>query len=387
VNESSNQRLLRLSLKLHLAEGVGAVTFRRLTKAFEGIEGVWDASPRQWRQVEGVGEKTAAAIASVTDDAVEEELEEARRRGVNILCASDADYPEALRSIHDPPSVLYVRGSLRATDALAVGVVGSRRCTHYGMEQGERFGQLLGRAGFTLISGGARGIDTAAHRGALAGNGRTVAVMGCGLSSEYPPENSELFERIVSEDRGAIVSELPMHTAVVGRNFPMRNRIISGLSLGVLVVEAARRSGSLITARVSAEQGRVVFALPGRVDSPLSQGANELIRDGAILVQNLDDVLEHLGEVGEKMSVEEPNQTEELLPPNLDASERTLLEALAEGARSLDELVRQTGLPSGKAASILTMLVLRGLVEQRPGNVFARKRRKRAGDREIRQGS
>ncbi|HAU38113.1 MAG TPA: DNA-protecting protein DprA [Phycisphaerales bacterium] len=360
---------LRAALRLHLAEGVGAVTYRRLIEAFGGPAETLAAGAGQWRRVEGVGEKTSAAIAAVTDEQVDEELAEAERRGARILCQSDADFPAALRTIYDCPAALYVLGELHPSDAVAVGVVGSRRCTHYGQEQSARFGQLLGRAGFTVVSGGARGIDAAAHRGALDAGGRTVAVMGCGLASLYPPENAALFGRIVDEGRGAIVSELPMRTAVLGGNFPTRNRIISGLSLGVLVVEAARRSGSLHTARESAEQGRVVFALPGRVDSSLSQGTNDLIRNGAILVQNLDDLLEHLGEVGEKMQIDEPAA---VVPHGMDDVERKLYAALEEGSLGLDELVRRTGIASGQAASAMTMLVLKGAVVQRAGNVFAR---------------
>lgn len=201
--------------------------------------------------------------------------------------------------------------------------------------------------------------------------------MGCGLAKTYPPENEKLFEQIVREGRGAIVSELPMRTAVLAGNFPTRNRIISGLSLGVVVVEAARRSGSLITAREAAEQGKVVFAVPGPVDSPLSQGTNELIRNGSILVQDLDDVLEHLGEVGARMSpAEAPAQA--VLPFALSEVEARLIEALAPGPLSLDELVRATGLPSGQAASSMTMLVLKGAVMQQAGNVFSRKAAGRA---------
>jgi len=363
---------LRSYLKLHLAEGVGSILFWRLTEFFGGVEAAASAWPSQLRKVQGVGETTAAAIAGIDGKLIDQELQEADRHGVEIICHEDPTYPAALKAVMNPPPVLYVRGRLEPADALAVGVVGSRRCTYYGAEQAERFGQLLGRAGFTVVSGGARGIDTAAHRGALAVGGRTVAVMGCGLSRTYPSENAELFDQIVSEDRGALVSELPMRTAVLSGNFPTRNRIISGLSLGVLIIEASRRSGALITAAEAAEQGREVFALPGRVDSPLSWGANRLIREGAILVQDLDDLLEHLGQVGEKMR---PAEAPQAPPPpaTLSKAETALLEALSAGPLSLDELVRRTGMDSGQAAATMTMLVLKGQLVQRPGNVFARK--------------
>jgi len=364
---------VRAYLRLHLAEGIGAVTFGKLTAAFGGVEPALAAGSAQWRRVEGVGSKKIDAILAVTDELIDQELSAAAQHNATILCIEDDAYPKALKTIHDPPPVLYVQGQLRATDAVAMGIVGSRRCTHYGSDQAERFGQLLGRAAFTVVSGGARGIDTAAHRGALTAGGRTIAVMGCGLATVYPPENAELFQRIIAEDAGAIVSEIPMLRGVESRNFPKRNRIISGLSLGVLIVEAAKRSGSLITAREANEQGRTVFALPGRVDSPLSHGTNGLIRDGVSLVQNLDDILDQLGEVGEKMAIEE--QPEPPMPAGLTESEQRLVAALGQGERSLDELVRETGITSGGAASAMTMLVLKGLVVQRPGNVFARKRR------------
>jgi DNA processing protein len=363
--------LKRLHLRLHLAEGVGAITFRRLVDAFGGAEQVFAAGPGKWQGVDGVGPKTAGAMAAVTDEQIDEELAEAEKRGVRILLSDDAEYPAALKTIYDWPGVLYVRGELRPSDAIALGVVGSRHCTHYGAEQAERFGQLLGRAGFTIVSGGARGIDTAAHRGALAAGGRTVAVMGCGLAQTYPPENAKLFDQIVSDGRGAIISELPMRTAVLPGNFPTRNRIISGMSLGVLVVEAARHSGALITAKEGAEQGRTVFAVPGRVDSTMSQGTHELIRGGAVLVQGLEDILDQLGEVGSKMAPQEAESSPMLPLAGLDQTETLLLDILKEGPLSLDELVRRSGLDSGKVASSMTMLVIKGAVVQQPGSVFA----------------
>ncbi|HUT60627.1 MAG TPA: DNA-processing protein DprA [Phycisphaerae bacterium] len=368
----TEQDRLRCCLRLHLADGVGAVLFARLVEAFGDAEAVFRAGPAEWRRVEGVGDKTAAAIAAVNDEQINEELALAAEHGAAILTAEDEPYPAVLKRIYDPPGVLYVRGRLEAADALAVGIVGARRSSHYGLEQGQRFAELLGRAGFTIVSGGARGIDTAAHRGALAAGGRTIAVMGCGLAQTYPPENDKLFEQIVADGRGAIVSELPMRTAVLAGSFPTRNRIISGLSLGVLVVEAARRSGSLITARLAAEQGRAVFAVPGRVDSPSSQGVNELIRDGATLVQNLDDVLAELGHVGAKMAPEAADV--QALPQTLDATESKLANMLSDGPLTLDELAQRSGLDSGRVASSMTMLVLKGVAVQRPGNVFDRRR-------------
>jgi len=364
---------LRAYLRLHLAEGIGAVLFRRLVETFGGAAEALAAGRAGWLRVDGIGPKLAESIGAVGDEQIDAELAGAEARGVAILCEADEAYPAALRSIYDPPPVLYVRGRLEAADAVALGVVGSRRCTHYGLEQAERFGELLGRAGFTVVSGGARGIDTAAHRGALRAGGRTIAVMGCGLGVDYPPENAGLFEQIAADGCGAVVSELPMRTAVLAGNFHTRNRIISGLSLGVLVVEAPRRSGALITARQAAEQGREVFAVPGRVDSPMARGVNELIRDGAILTQDLDDVLEHLGAVGAKMAPADRQPGRFVTPPGLSAAEQKLLSALRDGELGVDELVRRSGLPSAQVVSSMTMLVLKGAVSQRPGNIFALK--------------
>ena len=381
---NSDNTHLRAALRLHLAEGVGAITYGKLVAAFGSAEAVTQAAPELWQRVEGIGPKTARVMAAVTDQDVDEELAAAEQMGATIIALGDDCYPRSLANIHDPPAVLYVRGQLRDSDAVAMGMVGSRHCTHYGLEQAGRFAELLGRAGFTVISGGARGIDTAAHRGAMNVGGRTIAVMGCGLGTHFPPENAELFESIVADGRGALVSELPMRTAVLAGNFPTRNRIISGMSLGVLVVEAARRSGSLITARQAAEQGKTVFAVPGRVDSAMSQGTNDLIRNGSILTQGLEDILEHLGEVGQSMqdslAGSSPGRSASasgagpLFEIKMDDTEKKLYDALAQGPRSLDELVRLCRLDTGRAAAAMTMLAIKGAISQQPGNVFARKR-------------
>ncbi len=360
----------RMYLRLHLADGVGAITIRRLIEHFGNIEAAVNASAGQLRRVEGIGEKTAAAIADVDESVVDEELALTAENGTAVLCVEDSSYPAALKKIYDPPPVLYVRGEITEVDAVALAVVGSRRCSHYGLEQADRFGGLLGRAGFTVVSGGARGIDTAAHRGALAAGGRTIAVMGCGLSEMYPRENKKLFEQIIADGRGAIISELPMRIGIKGQNFPKRNRIISGLSLGVLVVEAARRSGSLITARLALEQSKEIFALPGRVDSPFSAGTNSLIAaNSAALVQNIEDILDGLDRVGEVLKDEgaaEPVARH----VELTGTETALMEHLLAAELSLDELIRRSGLPSSEATAAMTMLAIKGVVAQKPGGLF-----------------
>ncbi|KPK81753.1 MAG: hypothetical protein AMJ81_10315, partial [Phycisphaerae bacterium SM23_33] len=332
-------------LRLRLAEGVGPLTFRRLLDRFGDVEGVFRASPGGLERVDGIGAKTAAAIAAVDDAAVDEELALASEAGASILCLEDPCYPPGLKHLGDAPPVLYVLGELIEADAVALAVVGSRRCTYYGLEQAERFGSLLGRAGFTVISGGARGIDAAAHRGALAAGGRTVAVMGCGLARLYPPDNQKLFRQILDEGRGAVVSELPMRIDVKAGNFPQRNRMIAGMSLGVLVIEAARRSGSLITARLAVEQAKEVFALPGRVDSPFSAGTNQLIADGAAaLVQNLEDILDRLDRVGATLKA--AGATEPVKPEvELTCIEAKIMKQLTAMELPLDELVRRSDLP------------------------------------------
>ena len=369
---------IRSILRITLADGVGPVIFRRLIEAFGDIDSVVAAGGVQWTRVKGIGPKIRAGLEAVTEATVDEELALAEKLGVTLLTADDECFPPALKQLVDCPPLIYVRGRLLMTDATAIGIVGSRNCTHYGLEQAQRFGGLLGRAGFTVASGGARGIDTASHRGAMDAGGRTVAVMGCGLATLYPPENAELFSRIASEDCGAILSELPLRTEIRAGHFHSRNRIISGMSLGVLVVEAARRSGSLITARQATQQNREVFAIPGHVDSPLSAGTNELIREGAILTTCLEDMLEHLGGVGEtiqgQIDAEAPEP--DTIPTNLDATETLLLTALkSDGAMHVDALATHTGLESASVISAMTMLVLKGHVAQQPGNIFAFKSR------------
>jgi len=365
----------RMYVRLNLAEGVGAVKIRRLIEHFGNIEEIFKSNANQLQQIDGIGPKLAHAITSISDDDVEKELALAEKHAARILCIEDSDYPVALKRIYDPPPVLYVRGRLDQADAVALAVVGARRCTHYGLEQSGRFAGLLARAGFTVVSGGARGIDAAAHRGAISAGGRTIAVMGCGLAKTYPPENKNLFDEIVSQDKSAIISELPMSVEVKGQNFPKRNRIIAGLALGVLVVEASRRSGSLITARLALEQGKEVFAIPGKVDSPFSSGTNALIaRGSAALVSSLEDILENLDHLGEVITEQGPIIESPVRNIALNEKEAALMEHLSSDELSLDELIRRSGLTAGEVSAMMTMLAIKGMITRQPDGTFTANR-------------
>ncbi len=370
----------RQYLALHLTSDVGPVRLRNLLDRFGAIDAVLDASMAELQHAEGIGPRTAEAIFRArSDDAVDREIEQAASLGVRIVCGEDADFPAPLRNITDPPICLYITGTLEPTDAVGIAVVGTRRCSHYGREQARRFGEMLAGAGFTIVSGLARGIDGEAHHGALQAGGRTVAVLGHGLSTIYPAEHAALADRVTSS--GALVSEYPLGASPEAGNFPRRNRIITGLSLGVIVVEAGKRSGALITARLAHDYNREVFAIPGRVDRPQdTAGVHALIRDGqAKLVTCLEDVLDELGEVGEIMGrfdtrerPQRPSATKD--PPPLadfSADENAVLNAVRDGAEEVDSILSRTGLDSAKTLSALTSLRLKGAIRQEPGHRFA----------------
>lgn len=363
-------------LRLHLADGVGPITFGRMIKYFGHIDRALGATAAELRCLERVGGRTAETIARSRDAApVEQELALAAQHGIRVICRDDEDYPVGLRHIPDPPICLYVKGTLLKADPVALAVVGSRRATHYGHEQARRFGQLLGQVGLTVVSGLARGIDSAAHRGALDVDGRTIAVLGNGLADIYPPEHRPLADEIAAH--GAVITELPMTTAPEAGNFPKRNRIIAGLGLGVLVIEGARNSGALITARLANEYNREVFALPGRVDLPNSTGPNTLIRNShAKLITCLEDILDELGEAGAVLAGKEVKDATALpaarpAPANLSETEKQVLAVLTrDEAVAIDAVCQLAKLEPAQVASALTTLQLKGAVKQLPGSVF-----------------
>lgn len=392
-------------LTLTLTPGVGVTLIGRCIEAFGSAEATLGASAAQLAGLERIGQKKAGEIRRGIDavrsgDALRRELDAIESHGARLLCLDDADYPRLLKHTPDPPRLLWVRGELRDEDALAVGVVGARKCTAYGREQADRFGAACADAGLTVVSGGAYGVDIAAHRAVLRVKGRTVAVLGSGLAKPYPEPHVADFERIVGEGCGAVVSELPMLAPPMAENFPRRNRIISGLSLGVLVIEAAKRSGALITARKCVdEHGREVMAVPGRVDSPMSEGCHQMLREGwAKLVTNVGDVLECLGEAGEMLRVgmerKELASTQaslgaggevdgfakpqgaaagvSLFEVNLSEGQRCIVDAL-DAPRSLDEITQRVALPVAQVQVELTMLELRGAVRRENGR-FVRRR-------------
>lgn len=372
--------IARKYLRLHLCRGVGSIRSAQLVRELGGIDAVLAASVAELARVRGVGPETAGSIVNGRHpDNADREIELCNKKGVHLLCVEDPDYPALLKRIEDPPACLYVRGQLEPEDAVAFGIVGARHATHYGVEQAERFGARAAAAGMTVVSGMARGVDTAAHRGALVANGRTIAVIGCGLTYLYPPDAIELAERIA--ESGAILSELPMEVAPDSKNFPPRNRIIAGLSLGVLVVEAAKRSGALISARLATEYNREVFVLPGRVDMPQSAGCHALIQKGeGLLVTCFEDVLDGFGEVGDVLR--KPTEDDDKEGGNgsskhvsmvtLSDDEAHVYEAIGDEPAPIEAICERSGLPASRVAIALTTLQLKAVVRRAPGELFYR---------------
>ena len=357
---------------LNLVPGLQPARAIRLAEALGGADGVFRADPARLRAIRGLSPETVHNIVTFPwRSKANDEITQSNNRKFHILTYASDLYPARLRNIPDPPPVLYVHGELLPGDDLCVGVVGSRSPSPYGLGAAADLGRDLARRGVTVVSGMAKGADSAAHQGALDGGGRTVAVLGSGLDVPYPRRNRRLMERIAR--RGAAVSEFPLGTRPAPWNFPRRNRVIAGMTLGTVVIEAAARSGSLITAELALEGGREVFAVPGRVTSPRSEGTNSLIRDGARLARSAADVIDDLPAEWRERARPEPRSLDPRLVAGLDEGETRVLAQLDPDEPMLvDALARDVGLPHGRLLDALLSLEMRRLVRAVPGGRYMR---------------
>ncbi len=358
--------------------GFKQALFKRLIEQFATPEKVLQA-PLQELIKAGLPPETAKSIKNFNkDDEVNKGIALIKEKGVNFSAIGEKDYPPNLLQIHDPPPCLYHKGDINKDDSLAIAIVGARHATHYGITIAERIAGELAARGITIVSGMARGIDTAAHRGALKGGGRTIAVLGSGLDVIYPAENTKLFQEITHN--GAVISEFPLSTPPLPRNFPMRNRVISGLSLGTLVIEASLKSGSLITAQMALDQGREVFAVPGNINSKTSRGTNKLIKDGAKLVECTDDILEELTSqlnlpattrnVSKKATSEVRIRQDRTSTLNPD--EKSVWNCLSDDPKHIDKIINENQLKGGSIYAILLNLELKSLIQEHPGKYYSR---------------
>jgi DNA processing protein len=351
---------------------------RLLLERFGSPAGVFAASPAEIAGVGRLGKRLATTIHALAGTSeADEVIALCRKRGVDIVIEGHGGYPALLSRIDDPPGLLFVRGTLLPQDSLAVAVVGARHATPDGQRVAEQLGAGLARAGYTVVSGLARGIDAAAHRGALKAGGRTIAVLGSGVLNIYPPEHHDLALDVIGS--GAVIGELPPLADPHEGTFPQRNRIVSGLSLGTVVVQASERSGALITARLAGEQGREVFAVPGEIDCRLSRGCHRLIRDGAKLVESVDDILEEFGPLFETTTAADGRAVSHAAELQLGVVDRRLLDAcdaLAAGQQkpvSIDDLVDASGLAASQVLATIGVLEMRRLLRRLPGNQVARR--------------
>lgn len=359
-------------LSLSLAPGLGPRSWKKLLEAFENPGQVLQASLKELQNRTALSGKVLSGIQpDRLRKAAEKELKKADQAGVAIVTQKDSSYPDLLENIHDPPPLLYVKGNLELLNGRCVGMVGARAATTYGKRIALDFARRLSLQGVTVVSGLALGIDTAAHQGALQGTGDTIGVLGCGVDVIYPRQNKSLYESIAS--KGAVISEYPFGTKPDAFRFPARNRIISGLSQGIIVIEAARKSGSLITADFALEQGREVFAIPGRVDSAKSEGTHRLLQNGATLVHTVSDIMEELDPAfyfTEKINSSTPEQ---LLPDDIVSDdEKKLLNFIDIYPQSIDEIIQQCGMSPQKVNELLLTLELKGVVEALAGKQFQR---------------
>ena len=358
-------------LLLSMVPGVGPLLRRDLLERFGSAQGVLEACPSELREIPRLGPKLCRAITSAAKTIdVDAEIQRCREHEIEVVTQWHDEYPPPLAQISDPPAVLFMRGSLLPQDAFAIAIVGTRHATHYGRQQARRLAGSLARAGVTIVSGLARGIDAASHEAALAAGGRTIAVLGSGLLNLYPPEHGPLANRIVQQ--GALATESCTQSKPLPGAFPRRNRIVTGLSHGVIVVEAGDRSGALISARLAMEQGREVFAVPGRVDSRTSRGCHRLLRDGAKLVETADDVLEELGPLFQSTIDSEGHEIHHPAELQLNDQERAVLDAVGSDPTPIDDVIHGCDLPIHRVLSTISVLEMRHLVRRLSGTQVVR---------------
>ena len=363
---------------LNLLSGIGPVKVKELLSRFHSPARLLELSAADLSSVPGIGEKIAATLTSWEENSkIEEELNMVERAGVKIVTMLDADYPELLKEIYDPPLVLYVHGELPKAGARMLGIVGSRRFTRYGRKMAEVLASSASFAKWTVISGLAYGIDAVSHRATLDANGNTVAVLGGGLARVHPQDHIPLAKEIV-EKGGAVISEFPMTYQPNKRSFPMRNRIISGMSHGLIVVEAGLKSGSLITAKFALEQDRLVFAVPGQADNPQAFGTNNLIREGAVLTESFDDVINEFefmpGFDQSEKEAEDHADCVKKTTPELSDNEELIMNILKEKRESsTDQLATESGINAGQLLATLMQLEMKRMVVQLPGKRFTLK--------------
>ncbi|XZE46075.1 DNA-processing protein DprA [Pirellulaceae bacterium SH467] len=358
-------------LRLALIGGVGPRTLAALVHHFGSARDIANATLQDLGKVNGIGPKLSALIRDgIQSDLLERVQQHCVEHSVQILVPGDFAFPRMLLELENPPLFLMVRGKLQTNDSLAIAMVGTRHCTSYGATMAERIAKSLARQGLTIVSGLARGIDAICHRAAIEVGGRTIGVLGSSVTEVYPPEHDMLADEITSH--GAILSETHPFSKPKAGVFPQRNRIISGLSLGVIVIEAADRSGSLITAQHAGEQGRDVFAVPGAVTSRMSRGCNRLIRDGAILIQDADDVLEHLGPLVEGIELENGTRVSHPAELQLNEIEQKVLQCIESLPTDIDRVVLNSGLPVSRVLSTLSVLQMKGLIKRPSGRTVSR---------------
>jgi DNA processing protein len=378
-----NYENLKYWMALKSIDGIGNASFQLLLDHCHSLAAVFSTTINDLSGIPGICKKSAAAIVSFKDwDNILRQMDMLDKMEISVITYLDALYPPNLLNIYDRPAFLYVLGHLEKDD-INLAIVGSRNASTYGRYTTDRISRELVQRGITIVSGMARGIDSCAHRGALAAKGRTIAVLGSGLDVIYPPENKKLFAAI--SQNGAVISEFPLGTQPLSYHFPARNRIISGLSYGVVVVEAGEKSGSLITAKLAMEQGREVFAIPGTIDSASSRGTHSLIKQGAKLTENIDDILEDILPQLERSSTKPKPLKQEIIPacfPQMDAErntdslsfiDRTILKTLSQRKMHADDVIAGTGLPPADVLSALIILELKGIVLQHPGKHFSLK--------------